>query len=818
MAMRNLLTDLRFGTRLLRKAPAFTAVAILTMALGIAANTTVFSWIDGLLLRPFPGVAEGDELAVMEMVTADAPNGGTMTSYLDYRDYRDNLKLVSGLAAHHEYAFSLGESANGQTVWGEVVSGNYFSVLGVKPALGRVFTREEFDDKPGAHPVVVISHGLWRTRFHSDASVIGKTLHVNRRDLTIVGVAQREFHGTFQPVVIDLWIPLAMGPQVGALDASTFTNRGNRNLYVMARLKPGVDVEQARAEAVTVARNLATAFPQTNRKASAVILPVWRAHRGTPELLGGPLRILMAVAILVLLIVCANIANLLLARAVSRQKEFGVRLALGAARRRIAGQLIAETSLLALGGAIAAIPLTLWMSDSLPSLVPKLGVSVAVGMDLNGRVLAFTILVCACSVLLSGAAPALFALRSDLNDTLKEGGRSGKSGTHSNRMRSLLVISEVALAAVALIGAGLFVRSFQNARNTHPGFDKNNVLLARFYVAGAGYSLPQVERFCLRLSERLQALPGVTAVNYADYAPLGSSAGPYTNVAPEGYLPAAGENTAFNRTIVAPGHFSTLRIALLEGRDFAGNDDAAGMPVAIVNQAFARHYFKGANPVGRKIRFWGKPATIVGLVADTRYFSPTAPPVPHFYAPFRQTYRGGEVYFFARTAGDPHHSMLAFRRAIAEVEPNIPYQALSLADWSELTLLSHKVAAALLAALGLIALMLAAIGLYSVMAYAVSQRTQEIGIRMALGARPGHVLGAVLLQGMGLTALGLLAGIAASLAAMRVVAAMLVGVSAKDPLTFAAAACFLALVALLASYMPARRAMSVDPMVALRCE
>jgi predicted permease len=817
--MRTLYQDLRFGLRIMNGHPWFTIVAVLTLALGIAANATVFSWVDGLLLHPFPGASDSSQLAVFEMITADAPNGAIQVSYLDYRDYRDNLKSISGLAVHREDVFNLGEAGNTQAVWGELVSGNYFAVLGVKPVLGRVFAPEEYGDKPGAYPVAVISHRLWRTRFRSDPALAGKSIRVNRHQLTVAGVAPPEFRGTMPGLAFDIWIPVTLGVELGMVGESTFSVRGDRKLYAVARLKPGVTIEQARAEAASTASNLAAAYPRTNRGRNATILPAWEFHSAAPGLLLGPLRILMAVAVVVLLIVCANVANLLLARSVSRQKEFGIRLALGAGKARLARQLFTETLLLAGLGALVALPLVFWMWDSLPSLVPKIGAPVGIELRLNGQILGFMILTCVTAAVISGVAPALFSARSDVNETLKEGGRGGSAGAHSHRMRSFLVVCEVALAAVALAGAGLFARSFQNARTIDPGFDKTNVLLSRFYMGSSGYSSQEVQQFCLRLREQLQSAPGILNVSYADYAPLGSSGGPYTSVEVEGFVPAPEQSMAINRYLVAPGYFGLLRIPLLSGRDFAESDDAQAAPVLIVSETFARRFFHGSNPVGRKIRCWGKWRTVVGLAKDAKYFDVAEAPRPHFYAPMRQAYGGQDVYFYAKTAGDPIQAIPTLRREVAGVDPNAgAFFPMPLSAWTEVTLLPQKVAASMLGALGLISLVLAAVGLYSVMAYAVSQRTHEIGIRMALGAQPRDVLGMVVRQGMTLTLAGLAAGIAGALAGARLVASLLVHVSAADPATFAAVALFLGSVALAASYVPARRATRVDPIASLRCE
>ena len=744
--MRTLWQDLRYGLRVLRSTPGLSLVAVLTIALGIASTTTVFSWTEGLLLRPFPGAANGQELVVMEMITAGAPNGAHQTSYLDYRDYRDRLTSISGLLLHREEVFTLGDVNSSQAVWGEMVSGNYFQVLGVKPALGRNFTPEENGDKPGAYPVAIISHRLWRSRFRSDRNAIGKTIRVNQREMTIVGVAPPEFRGTMPGLSYELWVPVTMGRELGLLSETVFQKRDYRNLYATARLKPGVPVEQANAEAARFSADLAAAYPKTNRGITATIQPAWKFHSGAPELLLKPLQILMAASVVVLLIVCANVANLLLARSFARRKELSIRLALGAGRQRLVRQLLTETLLLAGAGAIAGLPLAFWVEDLLPALVPKINAPAAVGFYLNGRILAFTMLTCALTALISGAAPAWFWARSDVNEALKEGGRTGSAGGRSNRTRGALVMAEVALAMVALTGAGLFLRSFQNARTTHPGFDMNNVVMARFYLGGTGYSTLQAQQFCLRLRDRLRSAPGVGDVAYAEYAPLGTSGGPYRTVQVEGYVPAPDESMDINDTIVAPGYFRLLRIPVLEGRDFLETDTYKSEPVIIVNRTFARRYFGDGYPVGRKVKCWGKWATVVGMVQDTKYFNVAEAPRPYFFAPFQQRWgTSQQLYFFIKAKGDPKTVLSGLRSDVSAIDPKAgAFDPMMLRAWSEVTLLGQKVAASLLGAMGLLSLVLAAVGLYSVMAYAITQRTQELGIRMALGAKPVQVLADVL--------------------------------------------------------------------------
>jgi predicted permease len=803
---------------MLLKNPGFTLVAVLTLAVGIAANTTVFSWIDAVLLRPIPGVENSQELLAFESVR---PNGEfVMTSYPDYRDYRDHLRLLSGLAVAVPEALSVGEADHAERVWGELVSGNYFDVLGVKPVVGRPFSADEYGDKQGGYPVAVISHGLWNRRFDADPNVIGRTIRVNRQQLTVVGVAPPEFRGTMPGLTFEIWIPVMMGPQLNTMPEWMLRDRQTRSLLGIARLKPGVSIAQARAEIAALAQQLAAMDPGTNRGISATVLPVWKGHFGAQGLLLGPLEILMAVCGVVLLIVCANVANLLLARTMGRQKEFAMRIALGAGRIRLVRQLLTESLVLAVLGAVAGMPLVMWLGQSLGYLLPASGLPIVLDIRLNGDVLAFTILTCMVACVVSGIAPALHCSRADLNDALKQSGRSGSQAARPQRVRGALVVSEVALALVAIIGTGLFARSFQIARSIHPGFDPHNVLVSHLYLSTAGYSVPDRKLFCQRLRQRLESQPGIAAVSYADYIPLGFDFGPWEPLQVQGYVPAPSENMQIYRNVVAPGYFQVLGIPLLEGRDFTELDDLNSQPVMIVTEAFVRRFFAGRSAIGRRVHGWGDWFTVVGVVKDSKYHLPNEAPLPYFYVPFRQVYRADlAIAFYVRSAGDPNQALASLRREVQSMDGNVGvFDAMPLEEFITASLFPQKIAAALLSVLGAIALVLAAVGLYSVMAYSVIQRTQEIGIRMALGARPADVLGFVVRQGMGLTLAGLLAGIAFAIAVTRLAAPLLVNVSATDPLIFVAAALFLAAVALVASYVPARRATRIDPNIALRCQ
>jgi predicted permease len=813
-----IIQDLRYGLRMLAKNPGFTAVALVTLALGIGASTTVFSWIDAVLLRPLPGVERADELVAFENF---ALNGDFLTtSYLDYRDYRDNLTSLAGLAATQLEPLSIGSEEHSQQVWGEMVTGNYFAVLGVKPLLGRVFSPDEYGYKPNGFPIAVISSRLWRSYFNGDPSIVGRTIRVNQHELTIVGVAPPDFRGTFSGLAFDVWIPFMMHPEIQGVGEWMMRDRQTRQLICVARLKPGVTMAQAREEISALALRMSKVNIPEDVGVVATVVPIWQGHAGAQSLLLKPLEILMAVCVVVLLIVCANVANLLLARFTARQREFSVRLALGAGRFRLARQVLTESLVLAAAGAAGGIALAAWMGGALQYMFPPSHFPVALDIRMNGRMLLFTVLACVAAALLSGIVPALQVARTDLNENLKEGGRSGSAGASSHRLRGLLVISEISLAIVALVCAGLLVRSFQAARTVNPHFDPDHVLMSRFFISTSGYNLEQRKQFCIRLREKLESEPSVTDVAYSDVEPLGFLSGWWEPLEVEGYVPSTGENMKIFRSVVSPGYFKLMRIPLLEGRDFTEQDEEKKMPVIIVNQTFVRRFFGGRDPIGRKVHGWGEWFTVVGEVKDSKYISLTEAQLPYFYVPFRQVYRADMgLAYYIRTNTDPSEAIATMRREVRAIDPNVAIvDALPLAEHIVDTLYAEKVAANLLSTLGGLALLLAAVGLYSVMAYSVTQRTHEIGIRMALGAKSADVLKLVVSQGFALTLIGIVAGLAASLAMGRLLVSFLYGTSATDPTTFIAVSALLAGVALLASYIPARRATKVDPMVALRYE
>ncbi len=517
---------------------------------------------------------------------------------------------------------------------------------------------------------------------------------------------------------------------------------------------------------------------------------------------------------------CANVANLLLARATSREGEFSIRVALGARRGRLLRQLLTEALVMSLAGAALGLASVTWLRGSLRWLMPVTPYPIVLDSPPDAAVLAFSVLLAVFVAVVAGLAPALHAARPDVYEGLKSGGRTGAAGARAQRLRGVLVVAEVALAAIALSGAGLFVKSFQTAKTINPGFDPDNVVIAQFHLSTAGYNREQANSFCRRLRDRLEAAPGVQAVSYADTVPLGFDAGAWEDLQIEGYVPGRGENMKIYRNLVAPGYFDVMRIPVLNGRDFDAHDDENSLPVMIVNQAFLRRFLPNQNPIGQKVQGWGAWFTIVGVVKDSKYHYPAESPMPYFYIPIRQVFRPEfPLTFHVRVAGAADQAIGMIRREAQATDPGVAmFDAMPLSEYMSASLFGQKVAASLLAVLGAIAVLLASVGLYSVMAYSVSQRTNEIGIRMALGAAPSQILRLVIAQGMSFTLIGLLAGCAGAVALSGLAGSLLIGIGPADPEVYMAVAVFLGAVSLLASWVPARRAMRVDPMSSLRCQ
>ena len=809
--MRGVLEDLRYAASVLGRTPALTAVAVLTLALGITATTTVFGWIDGMVLHPFRGATEDGQLAVLEAVRASGiedPN----VSYADCQDFQDSLQSISGLMLNQQAPASVGDGENAYSAWFELVSGNYFDVLGVKPVLGRAFVRDEYGDRSKAF-TAVISYRLWQQYFQGDASVLGRTVRINRYPVTIVGVAPPEFHGDFPGVALDGWVPAPLAGERA---------RNQRHFKAMVRLKPGVSVSQANAEAATLAARLARAFPKTNEGIGARIVPIWKAQSGVSGILASPMAILGAACGLVLLIACANVANLLLARSAARQKEFGIRVALGAGPGRLSRQLVTESLLLAVLATLVGLPLAVWSQKVLVSLVPPTGLPVFFDVHPSVRVFLFAALVCLASALISGLPPAFQSVRSSVVVALNQGGRGDTQSGHSRRISGLLVAAEVGLALASLVTLGLFLRSLYGLRNTPAGFDHHNVTVCRLFLVTNNYTPSEEQQFSRQLRARLLAAPGVTGAAYSDSIPLGFGLGKWTDIIVEGYVPRRGENLDVHHASVSPGYFDLLKVPLLAGRDFRLEDNGKASRVLIVNESFARRFFDGRDPLGRRVRIHGDPFTIVGMVKDSKYLSLSEAPQPYFYTAFDQVHGGsgeGGVALYARTGGDARGFVPVLRHEMSAIDPNSAgLTAMPLTDYISAAWFGPRIASLFLGVLGAIAMLLAGVGLYGVMAYSVSQRTREIGIRMALGADPEGVLRMVLRRGLLLALSGIAGGLAIVLAGTPQIAPLLYRVSPADPVCIAGAALFLIVVAGVASLIPALRATRVDPILALRQE
>lgn len=820
-SVESFVTDIRFALRQLRRNPGFATIIILTLAIGIGANTTIFSWTRAILLNPLPGAADPDRVVALESITASGD--WTPTSHLDFRDLRDHSKLVQSMAATYPSALAVGMKGTDEDVertWGEIVSGNYFDVLGIQPELGRFFQGHERDDDQNSDAVVVISHAFWASHYHADPAVLGSTIRINRYPFTIIGVAPRAFHGSMPGFVFEMWAPTTTFKLLNSSNGWMLQDRKDRMFRVMARLAPGATLEQARAEINSIGTYMGKANADTSEGMSATLLPLWKSHYGIQDSLRAPLGTLTGACLVVLLIVCANIANLLLTHAMNRRKEFCVRTALGAQSSRLVRQLLTETLIVTLAGGALGLIVAVWLGGSLQWLLPKSVAHLLLRPHIDSVVVLFTAGVTLVVALLAGLAPALHAGSDSLVDELKEGGRAGTATAKSQRLRGLLVTSEMALAVVAVIGAGLFFKSFHLASQIRPGFDPSHVAMGSFDFSAASFDWHQADNFCTRLTDQLEHQPGVTAVSYTDYVPLSLGRGSWEDLEVQGYVPAPGENMKIYRSVVAPGFFDVLKIPILAGRDFTLSDDRDHAPAMIVNQAFVHHFLHDQYPIGRKVHGWGDWFTIVAVVADSKYYRLTESPAPFFYVPMRQIYRPEFAFtFLVRSAAPPDQAVATLRQQALSVDPGIPlFQTTSLRDFVDSSLFQEKISASFLGILASIAFLLAAIGLYGVMAYSVSQRTKEIGIRVALGALRTDVLSMITRQAMSFLLAGLAIGTVAALILARLVDSLLFAVSPADPSVYIITAVASLLLALASAAVPASRAMRVDPTIALRHE
>jgi putative ABC transport system permease protein len=820
--------DVKYGLRMLRKSPGFTLVAVLTLALGIGATTAIFSVIDAVLLHPIE-VKNIDRLVVINTVDAKTYMGPgspkNPISYPNFKDLRRTNHVFSGMSTYVPYGVTLTGRGTPERITAMLVSANYFDVLGVKSALGRTFLSGE-DQKPGGNTVAVLSYSLWQRRFGGDPQIVGQPITLNGTTFTVVGVSQKGFNSTFAFAPANIvFVPVSMyGQMLSGPGLQWFNDRRALFVPALARLKPGVSRSQAEASLKVIASHLEAQYPTDNQGRSFVLSPLADAALGVNQagqflFAGG---VLLGIAGLVLLIACVNLAGLLLARSLRREREFVVRAALGASPGRLVGQMFTESVLLALMGGALGLLVAWGGKTALWALRPAFLANAGVNLAFNGRVLAFTGAVALLTALFFGFAPALRIARADWGEALKSGSRGSSVLAGRTRMRSVLVVAEMALAVVVLACAGLFARSFEQALGLNVGFDSRNLATMSFNLGSRHYTPGQGQQFYRQVMDHASALPGVSGATLSSNGLFGGGFG--RTVFREGEQPgpgATGKHGSMTLTnIVATNYFDVLRIPLMKGRLFTDADRENTVPVAIVNQAAAQQLWPGQDPIGKRFIYFGETNLIevVGVVGNTVVGQVGGPPTPEIYQPLLQSYSPG-VTMIARSLVPAERVVAAARGAIQSLDPDL---AITNVDTGESlirqNLWAPRMGAGLLGLFALLALVLAAVGLYGVLAYSVSQRTGEIGLRMALGAAPGDVFRLILTQGGRLAAVGLVLGLAGAFAAGHVVESLLVGVGGADPLTFAAVIAVLGLVALAACFVPALRATRVAPVTALRYE
>ena len=819
--MNRILHDLRGGYRLMLKSPGFSLVAILSLALGIGANTAIFSVVSAVLFRPLP---VKDPQQLVSLYSGFGSNRTTYGpfSYVDYVDFAEKTDVFSGLVAHFQDSMILGESDQGLQVQSAIVTGNYFSVLGVEAVRGRTFTAEEGRVK-GANPVAVVSYSLWQKRFNGDPNLPGTTVKLKGHPFTVIGVVPERFTGTDLGRAPDIWVPMSMYAQVGLSD-TMMNERQNHWLSVIGRLKPGVTVEQAQARVNVLGKQLTQEYPPewTKGKEERTVTVLSQSTAWYPpevqSAIVGVSGLLMGIVGLVLVIACTNLANLMLARASSRRKEMSIRMALGARRGRVIQQLLTESVLLSLVGGVVGVLIVSLSENLLAAFKPAVASQVTLDVGFDARVFIFTLLISVLTGVLCGLAPALQATKVDLVRDLKNESAFLGRGYRRYSVRNLLIVAQVSVSLVLLVGAGLFVRSLRNAQSIDPGFEMDHLLTMKLDTTVVGLEADKALAFYQSVMDQTRNVSGVRSVTMASSGPLEVVSG-LRPVYVEGYSASAGEDMNYSFNIVAPDYFQTMGIPLVQGREFTEADTSKAPNVVIINETMARTFWPSESPIGKRISDNGQPGpyrVVVGVARESKYLTLGEAPRPYYYIPLQQDFFPS-ARLHVRTVGDPQSMVNTVRAIVRGADATVPISNVQTGgEHLGLALLVPRIGAMLLGPAGLVALVLGIIGLYGVMSYSVARRTKEIGIRMALGAQEVDVLRMVMKEGMGLVGIGLLLGLTVAFVITRVLTSFLYGISATDPLTFVAVSLILIAVALVSIFIPARKALKVQPNIALR--
>jgi putative ABC transport system permease protein len=802
--------DIRYGWRLMVRKPLFTLVAVLTLGLGIGANVTVYSWAESWLRHPLTGVADFDRMVTLYGTNQTRAN--LPLSYLDFVDYRaQRPDSVDDLIASAHVTLSMRTDADPVRVWGQIVSGNYFTMLGVRVARGRGFSPED-DRVPDRDPVVVVSHDFWQRRFAGDPGLVGRSIVLNNHAFTVIGITAEGFHGNEWPLAFDLWVPMMMKQTV--MGGEPLSARGISWLQVMVKLKPRAVLARAQSDFDVVARTLAAAYRQDTGRGVRVY-PTWRSP-GAAEVTLPMLGVLGGLVGVVLLIACANVASLLLARATTRQRETAVRLALGAGRRRLVQQMLTESALLAAAGGGVGILIAYWSINVTERFVPPTPYPVLIHTSLDAPTLLFALGVSAISALAFGLAPALQGSAASVVTALKAASGTVSSSPGRARFRQALVAGQVAASLVLLVSASLFVRTLRNAQAADPGFSTRSGLLASIDLAPAGYDDARGRVFYRDLLARVRDIPGVEAASIGGRVPLDFGWSGSVRAQIDGYTPLANEEIELYFNRVGSDYLRTMGIGLVDGREFTDRDTDGSLEVTVVSEAVVRRYFAGRSPIGGRIRIGPRPVQIVGVARDAKDSSINETPRPYLYLPAQQWHRPATV-LTVKTAREPGSVVAAVQHTVKQLDPSVPiFDIRTIEDHLQIVSFVQRQLATMLGVFGALALLMATIGLYGVIASTVSQRTAEIGMRMALGAGRLDILALVLKQGMAVTLTGTAFGLVGAAAITRLFKSQLVGVSATDAVSFTGTTAMLVLVALAATYLPARRAASIDPLLALR--